>query len=203
MQELIARLTDTYITSSNSSVNSTLDDSPETFPLGQKFFADFTHDDIIISVLTALSMDYFRDPPSLTQFPPNPNRRFILSKLTPFGGRLITETIGCAVSDPNPIKGFRVQYTPEQYGYNSSNATHKFVRMRLNNGILPLNSIRGGSCGDATTGRIDGMCEIGAFLESQANSYALSNYNYACFGNYTVANLTNGYDYDGTIWPEM
>jgi hypothetical protein len=67
VQELIARLTNTFITSSSTSVNSTLDDNSESFPLGSKFYADFTHDDIIISVLTAMSVDYFKDAPSLTQ----------------------------------------------------------------------------------------------------------------------------------------
>jgi hypothetical protein len=67
LQELIARLTNQYITSSNTSVNYTLTNNPTDFPLGQKFYADFTHDDIIISSLTAMSLDYLRDPPSLTQ----------------------------------------------------------------------------------------------------------------------------------------
>jgi hypothetical protein len=189
LQELLARLEHVYITSSNSSVNSTLDDNATDFPLGQPFYADFTHDDIIISVLTAMSMDYFKDPPSLTQFPPNPNRHFILSNLTPVGGRLIP--------NPAPVQSAATQYTPSQYGYNPANASYKFIRMRLNNGILPLNTIRGGLCGNATSGRIDGMCDLGDFIASQANSYALSNYDFSCFANYTIANLTNGYDYDG------
>ncbi|KAF8848142.1 phosphoglycerate mutase-like protein [Acephala macrosclerotiorum] len=199
VQELLARLQHTYITSSNSSVNSTITDNPADFPLNQPFYADFSHDDIIISTLTAMSIDYFRDPPSLTQYPPNPNRHFDLSHLTPFGARLITEIIGCSVPDPAPIKEHRIAYTPTQYGYDPNNATHKFIRMRLNNGIVPLNTIRGGACGNATSGRVDGMCEMEAFIESQANSYALSNYDFACFGNYTVANATSGMDYDGTI----
>jgi hypothetical protein len=199
LQELLARLQHEYITSSNSSVNSTIDDNANDFPLGQPFYADFSHDDILVSVLTAMSIDYFRDPPSLTQFPPNPNRHFILSHLTPFGGRLITETIGCSSANPAPVKDYRVAYTPTEFGYDPSNATHKFIRMRLNNGIVPLNTIRGGACGNATSGRVDGMCDLSSFLESQANAYTLSNYNYACFGNYTIANATSGEDYDGTI----
>lgn len=195
VQELIARLNNEYITSSNSSVNSTIDNNPSSFPLKQPFYADFTHDDIIVSVLTALSIDYFRDPPSLTDFPPNPNRTFILSHLTPFGGRLVTEVIGCAASNPTPVSNQRTQYYPTQYGYNASNAPHKFIRMRVNDGILPLRSIRGGGCENRT----DGMCAMKSFLKSQSNAYALSNYNFACFGNYTISNATSGKDYDGTI----
>ena len=67
--------------------------------------------------------------------------------------------------------------------------------MRLNNGILPLNTIRGGAC----KGRSDGMCAIDSFLKSQTDAYALSNYDFACFGNYTIVDPTSGEDYDGTI----
>ena len=200
VQELLARLNHTLITSSTSSVNSTLDGSATTFPTDQAFYADFSHDDIIISVLTAMSLDYIRDPPSLTQFPPNPNRHFILSHLTPFGARLITETIGCSSPNPEPVKNSRVSYTPGQYGYNPSNATYKFIRMRLNHGILPLNTIRGGACGTSTTGRIDGMCALADFITSQQNSTVMANYDYSCFGNFTVGNATSGKDWDGVIF---
>ena len=49
LQELVARLTGKYITSSDSSVNSTLDGSAKTFPLNQTFYLDMSHDDIIVS----------------------------------------------------------------------------------------------------------------------------------------------------------
>ncbi|KAL3427333.1 histidine acid phosphatase [Phlyctema vagabunda] len=199
VQELLARLTGSYINSSSSSVNSTLDSNPDTWPLNQKFYLDFSHDDIIISALAAMSMDYFRDPPSLTEFPPNPDRHFILSHLTPFGARMATETIGCSSPDPEEVEDFRTYYTPGQYGYDPENAPYKFVRMRLNNGILPLNSIRGGACGNATSGRTDGLCALDNFLDSQTDSDYLANYQYACFGNYTVDDPTSGKDYDGTI----
>ena len=131
LQELIARLENEYIKTSNSSVNDTLTDNAKDFPLGEKFYADFTHDDIIVSVLTAASVDYFRSPPSLKQYPPNPNRHFVLSHMTPFGGRLITEVIGCSSANPTAVAKHRTQYSPSQYGYNPANATHKFIRMRL------------------------------------------------------------------------
>lgn len=196
LQELLARLTNQYITTSNSSVNVTLDNNPNTFPLGQPFYADFSHDDIIISVLTAMSMDYFRDPPSLSQYPPNSTRRFNLAHLTPFGARLITEVIGCSSPNPEAVKNSRVSYTPGQYGYDASNATNKFIRMRLNNGILPLDSLREGSC----QGRTDGLCALNDFLTTQKNAGQLANYDYACFGEYNITNPINGTDFDGAIF---
>lgn len=143
-----------------------------------------------------MSVDYFRAPPSLTDYPPDPDRVFILSHLTPFGSRLVTEVIGCADSDPTPVKNKRTYYTPTQYGYDASNASNKFIRMRLNNGIVPLTSIRGGTCGNRT----DSLCALDDFIASQSDAETLANYDYACFGNYTLADGTNGTDYDGTIF---
>ena len=195
MQELLARLQNQYIMSSNSSVNSSLTDNAADFPLGEPFYADFSHDDIIVSVLTAMSLDYLYDPPSLQDYPPDQEKHFILSHLTPFGARLITEVIGCGSENPATRHSSRVQYSPTQYGYNPSNATSKFVRMRLNNGILPLDSIRGGKC----KGRTDGLCALASFVESQSEAEQLANYDYACFANYTITDPTSGKDYDGTI----
>ncbi|EXJ60560.1 hypothetical protein A1O7_04713 [Cladophialophora yegresii CBS 114405] len=196
VQELLARLQNQYITSSTTSVNSSLTNNSRTFPLGQKLYADFSHDDIIISALTAASLDYIRDPPSLTQFPPDPNRRFILSHLTPFSARLVTEVIGCGSASPAPNNASQTQYYATQYGYTPANATYKFVRMRLNNGILPLSTIRGGYCGNRT----DGLCPLNAFVSSQEGALGLSNYQYVCFGNYSVEYPNNGTDFDGTLF---
>lgn len=179
-------------------MNSTLTNNPTDFPLGRPFYADFSHDDILISVLTALSVDYFREHPRLTQYPPDPDRHFILSHLTPFGARLITEVIGCADADPKAVHDYRTQYYPSQYGYNAANASHKFIRMRLNNGIIPLNTIRGEAC----MGRTDGMCAMSDFLQSQADVEELANYDFACFANYTLNAPTNGNDYDGRVTNE-
>ena len=198
LQELLARLEHHYILSSNSSVNSTIDDDPENFPLYQKLYADFSHDDILISIMTAMSLDYFKDPPSLTEFPPDPNRHFVLSHITPFAARLVTEVIGCAHENPDPVHQHRTAYSTTQYGYDPDNAPNKFIRMRLNNGILPLSTIRGGAC----KGRSDEMCPMSKFLASQANAYHLSNYDYVCFANYTIEYPNGGRDFDGTLFNE-
>lgn len=195
VQELLARLTHQPITASNSSVNATLDSNSTDFPLDQKFYADFSHDDIIVSVLTAMSMDYFKETPSLTAYPPNPNRHFVLSHMTPFAAKLVTEVIGCGSSNPAPVQYTRTYNSPTQFGYDPNNAANKFIRMRLNNGILPLSTIRGGACGN----RSDGLCALSDFLASQAYATELANYQYACFGNYTIAPDSSATDYDGTI----
>lgn len=110
----------------------------------------------------------------------------------------MTEVIGCV--DPNPPPNFwpRVQYQPGQYGYDKDKAVNKFIRMNVNHGILPLDTIRGGFC----QGRIDGLCPLDRFLESQVGAEEKANYQFACFGNYSIDNDADpGKDYDGTITP--
>lgn len=197
----MARLNHSLISSSFSSVNSTLNGNPATFPTDQAFHADFSHDDVLISALAALSIDYFYEAPDVTEFPPDPARKFILSQITPFGARLVTETIGCDSANPRPSRFPSIHYKSGQDGYKASKAVHKFVRMRLNNGIVPLNTIRDGVCGDKETGRIDGMCALKDFLSNQEKITALANYQYACFGNYTIDDMKSVRDWDGTIFP--
>lgn len=67
---------------------------------------------------------------SLTDFPPNPNRHFVLSHLTPFGTRLETEVLGCASAEPKAKAKASTIYTSGQNGYDPQNAPHKFIRMR-------------------------------------------------------------------------
>lgn len=114
--------------------------------------------------------------------------------------QLVTEVIGCNSAYPAALPdsaSSRVQYYSGEYGYNAATATHKFIRLRLNNGILPLTTIRGGKC---TNSRPDAMCALPDFLASQADAYELSNYDFACFGNYTLNSPFTGENYDGTIF---
>ena len=50
VQELLARLQHQFITSSNSSVNSSLDNNAADFPPSQPFYVDFTHDDVRVQI---------------------------------------------------------------------------------------------------------------------------------------------------------
>lgn len=196
VEELLARLQGKLINSSDTSVNSSITDNEDTFPLGMKFYADFTHDKMVLATLTALSLDYFRHAPDLKKYPPKKGSSFQVSHMAPFTARLITEVIGCDSAHPKPEKKERVRYYASQYGYEdleSKKSRHQFVRMRLNGGILPLSSIRGGAC----KGRSDELCPLESFVKSQAKAKERANYREACFGDYDVIN--DGRDVDGTV----
>ena len=133
------------------------------------------------SVVTAESVDYFKESLPINANPPPADRHFRLSYLTPFGARLYTEVIGCASASPAEVQNPYTQYYPGSNGYNPDNAPHKFIRQLWNNAVVPLATIEGGYC----SGRTDGMCALSSFLASQADAETKANYQYGCFANYT------------------
>jgi len=85
-------LTNTTFEDANTNVttqNTTLDTSSTYFPLDQKFYFDFSHDDVIVSALTAMNYSQFSD--YLDPTTADPNRTFKLSNITPFAARLYFE----------------------------------------------------------------------------------------------------------------
>ncbi|CAF4176906.1 unnamed protein product, partial [Adineta steineri] len=181
VQELLARLQNRYIDISESSVNSTLDNNPTTFPLGQPFYLDYSHDDIIVSVLTALGMEYFKGPstglPYDIPHAPNPPENFDLSQMTPFGARLFTEVLTCSSSNPKVKKTKSTVYSKP----NITNGT-KFIRMQLNEKTLPLHTI-------GCPVRSDGLCSLEDFLVATAKTNEEAQYAAACFGDYAAKKL--------------
>jgi Histidine phosphatase superfamily (branch 2) len=59
VNELIARLTRTPLANSVEGINHTLDSDPKTFPLDRSLYVDFTHDNLMASVVSTLGL--FRD----------------------------------------------------------------------------------------------------------------------------------------------
>jgi len=194
LQELEARLNGEYITSSSSSVNSSLDNNAATFPLGQPFYMDMSHDDMLVSVVTALGVEYFKSTLPVKAVPPPSPRSFRLSYLTPFATRLYTEVIGCTAANPAEKQTATTLYTPQSNGYSPCGAaTNKFVRMVWNDAVMPLASIQGGYC----AGREDGLCPLAGFRQALAQATRKANYQFACFGNYTLPGSFTG---DGSIF---
>ncbi|KAF8549943.1 acid phosphatase [Imleria badia] len=92
VNELLARLTGQPV-QDETQTNHTLDDSPITFPLNRTFYADFSHDNQMISIYSALGL--FVQPRDLDPTQLEKGRSWKDSKMVPFSGRMITEKLTC------------------------------------------------------------------------------------------------------------
>lgn len=167
VEEVLARMTNHYLTVATGSANITLDNNAASFPLNQSLFFDFSHDVQIMSILTAFGLKQFQP-----FFPDNfmiPHE-LVVSHLEPFGARLDIETI----VTPQPLNPKR--NVPSNMTYLPGGQT-MYVHFVVNQRSLPL-----GYSLPACGMRDDGWCEMGAFLNATANAAALAQYDYSCFG---------------------
>lgn len=156
-QELLSRLTQTRITSFDTSVNGSIVSSNLTFPLNQPIFVDATHDTIISAVATAMNFTSLsRSGPLPTDHIPK-DLSWVTSQISPFASRLVGQVLSCPASD-----------TP----------TH--IRFILNDGVVPLTGIKG--CAKNK----DGLCALDKFVSGLKARVAEIDYQFDCFANYTV-----------------
>ncbi|KAK7691641.1 hypothetical protein QCA50_005040 [Cerrena zonata] len=168
VQELIARLTHTPIAVHNSSTNSTLNDNPVTFPLGQSLYVDATHEVVVLNVLTALNLTNFAadGPLPATHIPEH--RKFKVSHLAPFATNVQFQLLSCSAS-PDPQ-----------------------IRIVINDGVAPLTSLKG--CPEQK----DGMCPVSTFIEAQKEMIRTTDWEWGCYGDWQLPpgaewNTTVGY----------
>ena len=133
--ELIARLTASPV-NDHTSTNHTLDDSKETFPVGGKtvFYADFSHDNDMTGIFAAMGL-YNDTKPLLNHTMEDIEQMsgYSASWTVPFAARAYFEKMSC------------------------EGATEEYVRVVVNDRVLPLNT-----CGGDEYGR----CSLSAFVDS-------------------------------------
>ena len=137
LNEVIARLTASTVTP-GSGINSTLDDSTTTFPLTNSIYADFTHDNNMVPLLTSLGIEWESPLPTEAATDDIPAHKFVVSDVVPFAARFIIEKL-------KSVDG------------------QTYVRMIINDKVVPW-PYEG--CG--SFGAMYGMCEIGAWLDAQS-----------------------------------
>ncbi|CAG8145991.1 unnamed protein product [Penicillium salamii] len=179
VQELAARLQSKLIMSSQSSINYTFDNNTKSFPLNQPLYMDMSHDDIIVSTLTALGLDYFKySPRGLPDSVAHaPRRNFDLNHMTPFGARLFSEIWTC------PQGASLKHLRPQKYSnpdLSSESNTTDYIRFVLNNAPLPLDGL------SACDGSVNGFCKVGKFLRDIPKLNEQAMYQKACFGDYNI-----------------
>ncbi|KZT05885.1 phosphoglycerate mutase-like protein [Laetiporus sulphureus 93-53] len=164
VQELLARLTKTPITTFDTSLNATLDGSNITFPLNQPIYADATHDTVIANIITALNFTSLaaNGPLPIDHIPAD--QTYHVRHIAPFSSNLVTQVMSCPAS--------------------ASNSTAEiYIRFLLNDGAVPLTGIA-----HCETPNKDGLCLLSDFVQGMQERIAQVDFAYDCFGNYTVPN---------------
>ncbi|KAI0371493.1 phytase [Pilatotrama ljubarskyi] len=93
INELLARLTGKPV-SDHTQTNRTLDSSPTTFPLNRTLYADFSHDNQMIAIFSAMGL--FKQPAPLDPMRPDPARTWRVQRIVPFSARMVVERIECS-----------------------------------------------------------------------------------------------------------
>ncbi|VDB95974.1 unnamed protein product [Peniophora sp. CBMAI 1063] len=164
VQELIARLTQTPITTFDTTTNATLDGSNVTFPLKQPIFVDASHDTIISSIAVALNLTSLAESGPLPTDHIQKDRKWIVSHVAPFATNLVGQVLSC----------------PSKTNVTASNSTATHFRWILNDAVVPLTGVQG--CKEDK----DGLCELDAYIEGTKARIAEVDFAFDCFANYTV-----------------
>lgn len=136
-----------------TSQNGTVDSNATYFPLDQPVFVDFTHDTVLMAILTTLNMTQFDG--TMDVHHPDPHRIFRASRVTPFGARLVFEVMECAEGE----------------------TTTDYIRTKINEAIIPLNEDQG------CTKRSDGLCRLDAFIAHTKKVYNAAHFAESCFAH--------------------
>lgn len=154
--ELLARLTGnrTYVTSKNSytSINHTLDSNPTTFPLDRVLYADFSHDNDMTAIFSALGLyNHTAQLSNTTIEAANSSAAagYSAAWTVPFAARAYVEKMVCSSSSNNGgwQNWQQGQQTPEE-----------LVRIVVNDHVVPLVGCNADSLG---------RCTLSAFVKSQ------------------------------------
>lgn len=132
INELLARLTGMAV------VDRTTHNASYPFPLDRSIYVDFTHENLMVAVYSAMGLFNISSHPLNTNEISN-RHGWIASRMVPLSARMVVEKLQCARHDAQ--KG-------------------EFVRIFVNDALQPLEF-----CG--VSRRKDGLCELDAFVESQ------------------------------------
>ncbi|KAF8998408.1 histidine phosphatase superfamily [Cyathus striatus] len=157
VEELVSRLTQTPITTPRSTVNVTLASNNVTFPLNQPIYVDASHDTAMSTIFVAMNFTSLVDNGPLPTDHIPKRQTYFVNQIAPFATNLVGQVLSC------PASG-----TP----------TH--IRWILNDAVLPLTGIEG------CKSNKDGMCELPTFIKAMEQRIEEVDFEFDCFGNYTI-----------------
>ncbi|KAI5466591.1 histidine phosphatase superfamily [Mariannaea sp. PMI_226] len=135
VNELIARLTQQQV-ADDTNTNRTLDSSLETFPVDRGLYADFSHDNSMTSIFSAMGLYNETQSLSTNKIVEAPEAHgFSSAWVVPFAARMYVEKMDCG----------------------EGGTTEQYVRVLINDRVMPLKT-----CGGDEYGR----CKLEDFIES-------------------------------------
>ncbi|CDO72281.1 hypothetical protein BN946_scf184970.g133 [Trametes cinnabarina] len=155
VNELLARLTGTPV-KDHTTHNASLE-----FPLDRVFYADFTHENLMIAVYAAMGLFNVTVPLDPRHMPPpdheDPSgQSWVASRMVPFSSRMVTERLACV-----------------RPGTDGEEEEGTYVRVLVNDKVQPLEF-----CGGE-----EGLCELEKFVESQKYARKSGNGDFdLCYG---------------------
>jgi Histidine phosphatase superfamily (branch 2) len=193
--ELLSRLTGKRISHSSPltanpstfSINLTLDTNPTTFPLDQPIYVDATHDVVMVNIATALNLTtlFGEDvPPSGKKM--RRGRRWLSSRIAPFAANMQLQRTCSSFSFRPAQFAFALQLLMASNVVlecpDPSLQTHSSAHMRviLNDAVVALTGVSG--CPEQK----DGLCPLDIFVNAQKKSIEGSDWDWTCYGNWTV-----------------
>jgi hypothetical protein len=123
----------TRLISSSPSFNESILPFPQTnqnsslpFPLNRKVYVDFSHDNLMVGVFTAMGLfTVENDLPTRWMLE---DGKWVVSRLTPFSARMVVEKLDCVASS--------------EFGGEPKDDTEEFVRVLVNDAVQPLDFCR-------------------------------------------------------------
>ncbi|KAM0280925.1 hypothetical protein ACHAQH_003814 [Verticillium albo-atrum] len=104
VNELVARLTDSAV-EDGTTTNRTLDGDGATFPLGRGMYADFSHDNDMLTIYAAMGLYDAAAPLSRTERQTaEASGGFSAGWLVPFGGRMYVEKMRCEGAEEEMVR---------------------------------------------------------------------------------------------------
>lgn len=152
VNELIARLTQSPV-QDHTSTNLTLDSDESTFPLKSALYADFSHDNDMMTIFSALGLF---NATALLDKEKRLNRNgvemagYAAAWAVPFAGRMYVEKMSCGQEEDGDASGALWNDDEHEKGKD-------LVRILVNDRVIPLVN-----CGADELGR----CEVDKFVES-------------------------------------
>ncbi|KAF8328232.1 acid phosphatase [Cantharellus anzutake] len=93
--ELVARLTSSPV-HGITNINRTLDSSSDTFPLDRNLYVDFSHDNTMVAIVSAMGIH--KPQKHLSTHKRQQNSAWVISRIAPFAARLVVEKYSCTTT---------------------------------------------------------------------------------------------------------